>query len=78
MGIGTRVDQVCFNITDDCGDCTEYNCHDESHPHISCCVVALNYSFSCDDNDMVASEEWLTNFSKYQTNSSHTEDKYMI
>lgn len=78
MGIGTGVDKFCLNVTDHCGNCTEDNSHDDSHPCIICIVVALYCCLSSDDNDMVTSEEWLTHLSKYQTNSSHTEDQYVV
>ena len=60
MGISTGVNQVCLNVTNDSGNGTEDNSHDNSHPHISCIVITLYCSLSSDNYDMVASEEWLT------------------
>ena len=78
VGICTRVNQVCLNVTDQCGNRTEDNCHDDSHPNILCSVVALYSCLSSNDNDMVASEEWLTDLCEDQTNCCHTEDKYVV
>ena len=65
MGVRTGVDQVCLNVTNNCGNSTEDDSHDNSHPCISCIIVALYCCLSSDDNDMVASEEWLTDLSEY-------------
>ena len=64
VGIGTGVNKVSLNVTNNCGNGTKDNSHDQSHPNISCVVVALYCCLSSDDNDMVASEEWLSDLSK--------------